>query len=319
MNYTDDGYAAMLLTMALSPDREEYARPLSTQEYRALAGAAQRSRYGGMGKLLDADVSGLMMYLSLDETEAMRVYTLLHRSVQLTYALEALEREGVEAVTCFDADYPQRLCRKLGDQAPVTFYRCGDMALLARPAIAIVGIGGVRTDDAVRDKIGALVREAARRDYVVITGGEPGVSRVAGLEANRCGAAVLDIVGGDLMNHIHLDGIAERIAMGRGLALSLVHPRAMFTTVHAAARNKALFALSDAAFIFNTDGRRGELGALQNRWCANVYAWEGTPGNRALYAHGAIPFGLDTPLDFDAMAARWSDGNAEQISMFDLM
>ena len=41
MNYTDDGYAAMLLTMALSPDREEYARPLSTQEYRALAGAAR--------------------------------------------------------------------------------------------------------------------------------------------------------------------------------------------------------------------------------------------------------------------------------------
>ena len=130
---------------------------------------------------------------------------------------------------------------------------------------------------------------------------------------------LLDIVGGDLMRHIHLDGIAERIATGRGLALSLVHPRAMFTTVHAAARNKALFALSDAAFIFNTDGRRGELGALQNRWCANVYAWEGALGNHPLYAHGAIPFGSDTPLDFDAMAARWSDGNAEQISMFDLM
>ena len=319
MNYTDDGYAAMLLTMALSPDREEYARPLSMPEFRAIMASARRSRYGGLGKLLDADVSGLMMYLDLEEAEALRVYTLLHRSVQLTYALEGLDREGIDAVTCFDPGYPQRLTRLLGDQAPAFFYGCGDRALLEKPAVAIVGIGGIRTDDDVRGAVEQLVSSAARKGYAVITGGEPGVSRAAAGVADTCGGSIIDVVGGDLRRHIHLDGIAERIATGRGAALSLVHPDAMFTMVHAAARNKALFALSEAAFIFNTDGRRGETGLLQNRVCKNVYAWEGCDANRGLFAHGATPFGPRAALDFDALEQRWRVGSGEQMSMFDLL
>ena len=319
MNYTDDGYAAMLLTMALSPDREEYARPLGTQEYRTLEAAVRRSRYGCPGKLLDADVSGLMMYLELPEAEALRIYTLLHRSVQLTYALEGHAREGVEAVTCYDSGYPKRLNPKMGDRAPVFFYRCGDPMLLNMPAIAIVGIGGVRTDDAVRDAVTQLVTGATRRGYAVVTGGEPGVSRVAASTADACGGTIIDVVGGDMCQHIHLDGVAERIATGRGAVLSLVHPEAMFTIVHAAARNRLLFALTDAAFIFNTDGRRGELGILQNRYCRNIYAWDGFAENNSLFAHGATAFGPGTRLDFDDMASRWSAGNAEQLSMFDLL
>ena len=109
MNFTDDGYAAMLLTMALSPNREEYARPYSTQEFRAIEAGVRASRYGDLGRLLNADVSGLMMYLNMTEQEALRAYTLLHRTVQLSYALEKLQREGVEVVTCRDGDYPARL------------------------------------------------------------------------------------------------------------------------------------------------------------------------------------------------------------------
>ena len=33
MNYNDDAFATMLLTVALSADRAEYARPLSTAEF----------------------------------------------------------------------------------------------------------------------------------------------------------------------------------------------------------------------------------------------------------------------------------------------
>ena len=319
MNYTDDGYAAMLLTMALSPDREEYARPYGVQEYRALEAAARRSRYGGVGKLLDADVSGLMMYLDMSEQEALRAYTLLHRAVQLTYALEGLAREGVEAVTCYDADYPARLSRRLGDAAPVFFYRCGDGTILDRPAIAIVGIGGVRTDDDVRATVEYLVRAAAERGYAVVTGGEPGVSRVAAGAARALGGALIDVLGGNMLQHVHIDAIAELIASGHGLALSLVHPEAIFTVVHAAARSRPMFALADAAFVFNTDGRRGELGILQNRICANVYAWDGYAGNQALIAHGATPFGSREKPDFDAMEARWRSGNVEQLSLFDLL
>lgn len=319
MNYTEDGYAAMLLTMALSPDREEYARPLNTQEFRAVEAAVKPSRYRRLGRLLNADVSGLMMELSLNEQEGLRVYTLLNRAMQLTYALEGFERGGLHVVTCYDDDYPAKLNKKMGEQAPVFFYRCGDPALLDRPAIGIVGIGGVRTGDDMRKSLETLVTRASQRGYAIVTGGEPGVSRAAATVADACGGAILDVLGGDMLEYIHTDGIAERIATGRALALSLVHPETLFTVPHAAARNKLLFALADAAFIYNTDGRRGELGILQNRYCRNVYAWDAVPANRPLIAHGAIPFGPQSALDFDEMIVRWSVGNAEQMSMFDLL
>ena len=36
MNYSTDAFVTMLLTMSLSPNREEYARPYATQELRKL-------------------------------------------------------------------------------------------------------------------------------------------------------------------------------------------------------------------------------------------------------------------------------------------
>ena len=108
MKHNDDAYAAMLLTMALSPNKEEYARPCSVQEFRGLEDAARASRYHSIGRLLDVDISGLTMHVGLSEEEAYRTYTLLHRSVQLSYALEGYMVEGLDVVTQYDAEYPRR-------------------------------------------------------------------------------------------------------------------------------------------------------------------------------------------------------------------
>ena len=318
MNYNDDGYVAMLLTMALSPDKEEYARPYATQEFHAFVEAVRKSELRRLARLLETDISGLMIYLNLTEAEGYRAYTLLHRTVQLTYALESFKRQGIDVVTCFDPGYPSRLKRKLGDDAPPFFYRCGSGALLDRPAVAIVGIQGVRTDDRVRETLDRLVDGAVKTGYTILTGGELGVSRVAGTLAGQYGGTVLDILGGGMMEHIHSDGVAELIAMNCGTTVSLVHPNAPFTVPHAITRNKVLFSLADAAFIFNTDGRRGESDILQSRCCDWVYAWEGDPGCRALLNRGAIPIGSVRNVSFADMSRHWNSSNAEQMTMFDL-
>ena len=319
MNFNDDGYAAMLLTMALSPDREEYARPYTTQEFRRLEAAVRKSELRRVGALLTADISALMIYLGLSEDEGYRAYTLLHRTVPLSYALESLARQGIDVVTCYDADYPARLRRKLDAAAPPFFYRCGNAALLNRPAVAVVGIQGVRTDDGIREALGKLVRDAARSGYTIITGGELGVSRVAARLAGDCGGTLLDVLGGGMTEHVHADGIAELIATDRAAAISLVHPETVFTVPHAVARNKVLFSLADAAFVFSTDGRRGESDILQSRCCDWVYAWEGSPACRALIARGAIPMGSVKNASFEDMSRHWNSSNSEQLNIFDLM
>ena len=266
INYSEDAFAAMLLTMALSPDKEEYARPCSVSEFRALETAVRHSRFGRIGNMVDIDVSALQMYLGIEDKEALRLFTLLSRSVQLVYVLEQLDAQGIEPVTCYDEIYPRRVARKLGADAPVFFFRGGNPELArGGRAVALIGVRGVRTSEAVRKTIATLVREVSARGCAIITGGEPGVSRVAAHEAQACGGRLLEVLGG---------GLSERLtqpdfkAMGdNAAALSLVHPDALFTSRHAAARNRLLMSLSDAAFIFNTDGRRGESELTRGRLC----------------------------------------------------
>ena len=319
MGHTDDAYAAMLLTMALSPNKEEYARPLSTAEFRRFEAAARESQFHGIGKLMDMDISGLMIYLNLTEEEAYRAFTLLHRGVQLSYALEGFAAQGIEVVTQYDGDYPDRLRRKLGAGAPPAFYRCGNMALLDRPAVAIVGISGVRTTPQIRAAIETLVRGAVAQGYGILTGGEPGVSHMAAQLVAELGGSLVNILGGGMREHLADDGIALLVAGGNGLVLSLEHPDAMFTVSHAIARNRVLFALADAAFVFNTDGRRGEQEALQSRTCDWIYAWEDFPANQPLIARGATPFGPLNEEELRKISRHWVSSRSQQMNMFDLL
>lgn len=319
MGHTDDGYAAMLLTMALSPNREEYARPLSTQEFRRFEAAARASRFRGIGALLDVDISGIMLYLGLSEAESYRAYTLMHRGVQLTYALEGYAEQGIEVYTQYDGEYPRRLERKLGDAAPPFLYCCGDAAVLNRPAVAILGVGGVRTTPEARACVEALVRGATALGYGVITGGEPGVSRLAASCAAECGGTLVDLLGGGMRERLKDDTVALMLGEGRAAVLSTEHPDALFTVSHAILRNKPLFALADAAFIFNTDGRRGETDALQNRTCDWIYAWEGYAGNRPLFPKGAVPFKALTQPAIEEMSRHWSSSSAQQMNIFDII
>ena len=119
----------------------------------------------------------------------------------------------------------------------------------------------------------------------------------------------------------HLEGetIAQLVGEGRAAVLSPEHPEAPFTVSHAIARNKLLFAMADAAFIFNTDGRRGESDALQNRTCDWIYAWTGYPGNQPLIAKGAVPFNGLTAAELDDMSRHWSSSRAQQLNIFDML
>ena len=84
MNYSDDAFVAMLLSMALSPNREEYARPYSTLELKRIEDKVRECDLHHIGRLMNVDIGGLMLKLDISEEEAYRIYTLLNRSVQLT-------------------------------------------------------------------------------------------------------------------------------------------------------------------------------------------------------------------------------------------
>ena len=311
MNYSDDAFVTMLLSMALSPNREEYARPYSTLELKRLEEKVHESGLHHIGRLMNTDIGGLMLKLDISEEEAYRIYTLLNRSVQLSYTVENYLRQGIEVVTSYDGEYPARLTRRMEDMAPPVFYRCGNAALLGKPMLAIMGISGVKTTPEVRDAIETLVRNAVRLGYVILTGGELGVSRVAMNMVLEYGGELVEVLGGDMSAHIHEEGVAELLEQGRAAVISLEHPEALFTVTHAIARNKLIFSLAEAAFVFNTDGKRGESDAIRNRYCDWIYAWSGYANNQNLITRGAIPMGNVMELDFDTLDRHWRGSQSE--------
>lgn len=319
MNYSSDAFVTMLLSMALSPNREEYARPLSTQEMKRLEERVRRSSLYHIGRLTNMDIGALMQSLDISEEEAYRIFTLLNRSVQLSYTIENYMKQGIDVVTCYNDEYPRQLSRRMNDCAPPVFYRCGNEALLSKPMLAIVGISGVKTTPDVRDAIETLVRNGVRLGYTILTGGELGVSRVAQRFAEEYGGTLLEVLGGDMSAHIQEEEIRRLLDENRAAVISLEHPEALFTVSHAIARNKLIFALSEAAFIFNTDGKRGESDALRNGYCDWIYAWTGCQTNQSLISKGAIPLSNAAALDLDDLSRRWGSSQSEQLDFFDLM
>lgn len=319
MNYSNDAFVTMLLSMALSPNREEYARPFSTQELSRLEEKVRKSNLYHIGRLTDIDIGGLMQQLDISEEEAYRIFTLLNRSVQLSYTIENYLKQGIDVVTSYNDEYPQQLRRRMNDAAPPVFYRCGNAELLSRPMLAIMGISGVKTSPEVRDSVETLVRNGVRLGYTILTGGELGVSRVAQKFTEEYNGTLVEVLGGDMSAHIQEDGIREMLDEGRAAVVSLEHPEAFFTVSHAIARNKLIFALSEAAFIFSTDGKRGESDALRNGYCDWIYAWTGCPANSSLISKGAIPVSNISGMDIDDLSRHWKNSQSEQLDFFDFM
>ncbi len=318
MAYCAESYAAMLLCLSLSPNKEEYARPLATIEYRDLVERVKATSARRLSALMNVDISGIMQLLSMTEEEAYRVYILMSRTVQLSYAIEGFAERDIRIVTEFDDEYPLRLSKRLGPAAPPVFYLCGDHEALARPSIGILGMSGIKTAAEVRASVEAIAGFSRRAGYRVATGGELGVSRVTEGFLLPGDGDLTAVLGGGLLEYAERPEIRTLFREGRLVALSLEHPEALFTTAHAIARNKLLMALSEAVFIFNTDGKRGESDALRSKVCDWVYAWDGYPGNQPLLNKNAIPFHQLDPNALQEMAARWKDSRVEQLDMFDL-
>ena len=179
MNYSTDSYAAMLLCLALSANREEYAHPLSTSEYREVCRRVKTSSARHIGGLMGVDISGLMQLLEMSEEEAYRIYTLMSRSVQLSYTMDGFTALGIRIITEFDEGYPERLSKRAGDDAPPVIYVYGSSETLNMPSIGILGMSGIKTSAEVRASIEAIASFAKSAGYRVMAGGELGVSRVA--------------------------------------------------------------------------------------------------------------------------------------------
>ncbi len=320
MIHNDDAFTTMLLTVPITPDKEELARPLSPEEFARLDAMALATRPGSLGALIDIDMSGLMLRYGVREADAYRICLLLSRNLPLSFLLERMGASDIDLVTLYDGAYPGRIRAALGEKAPPTLFLRGRPELFRQNAIAILGAVPPRGE--AEAHVRALVRQASAEDYVILTDGMTGLGRIAEDEAYLSGGRVISFLSGALLERIEKPMLSRLIEDRRGAAVSPLHPEALPTKPHGLARARCLYAQASAAFVFGCELKKGDTWAsaaeaLRERTCRYVYTWEPSPypGNRALVERGALPF--PGPVNFSQLIGVWQGAEARQLSFLD--
>ena len=176
-------------------------------------------------------------------------------------ALEAAERLGISVIESGDPRYPALLACT-ASPPPVLWAR-GDLELLGRPTVAIVG-SRAATPYAlqVAERLGS---ELAGRGIVVASGLARGVDSAAHRGCLRSGGATIAVLGSGLDRvypREHEDLAADLVK--NGLLLSELAPGAPPLPEHFPLRNRIISGISLATVVVEASERSGSL--ITARW-----------------------------------------------------
>ena len=243
-----------------------------------------------------------------DTLDSERLFHLLDRGLLMSQAIDQWQSRGIWIVSRADATYPKRLKAKLKQQAPPILFGCGEPSLLEQGGLGIVG--SRKVDDAISEFVENAARLASNSGYSVVSGGARGVDQIAMSTALDVEGTVVGALAENLNRAVVSSQYRNALRSHSLVLISAVDPSAGFNVGNAMARNKLIYALSDAGLVANADYEKGGTwaGAIEqiNRLkCCPVYVrtTERTPkGNKALIERGAHPWPNPTGMtDFRAL------------------
>jgi len=222
--------------------------------------------------------------------------------------LETLERLGAHLVAPGDPAYPERLF-DLHDP-PCALFARGNLALLKRPAVAIVG--SRRATRYGRRVADGLARALARRGVTVVSGlaiGIDGAAHAGALEVEGPTIAVLGS-GPDLLQPRRNESLGRRI-VERGLVLSEYPPGVPAQPHHFPQRNRLVAALAGAVVVAEAAARSGALITVEHALDLGRGVF-GIPGpvDRPTHAgvNGILQDGAGVIVDPERFAQEFAEG-----------
>ncbi|MBN8456445.1 MAG: DNA-protecting protein DprA [Verrucomicrobia bacterium] len=292
---TPNTQAILLLTAPLIAGRGETSRELlSLGEYNKLA-LILRQKQKQPADLLAQDAAELIEVCAQLFGRA-RLDALLGRGFLLSQAVERWNARAIWVISRADAKYPRRLKVKLKEDAPPLLYGCGDIALLEKGGLAVVGSRHV--DDELisyTENVGRLSAEAHRS---IVSGGAKGIDRAAMHGALMAGGDVAGVMADSLDKAALARDNRDSLMEGRLVLVSPYDPAAGFNVGHAMQRNKLIYALADAALVVTSDFEKGGTWAgaieqLDRLHFVPVFVRNGAnvgKGNLALLNRGGKPW-----------------------------
>ena len=292
---SDDGQAMLLLcsSLALPPTAKETdLLPLKLSEWNDLERKLLASSLKNPAALQGRDANELAKTLALPIDEAERIVRLLEFAGPLSIELQKLFDGGLWPVTRVDELYPTHLRDRLKHQAPSVLFGAGNIRLLQRTGVAVVGSRNIDEEGAAfAREVGA---KAVAAKLPLVSGGARGTDRIAMQAALEADGLAFGALADSLERTARQPDVREFVSDGKLVLLTPYAPTAGFSVGAAMGRNKLIYGLAEFAVVVSSDHQTGgtwagAVEALKANWCpVLVRDGDGVPGgNKELLKLGA--------------------------------
>jgi len=294
---SDDGHAILALCSAFGLPPEPEARPaapFTLAAWNQLAKQIGASPLKSPAALQRLEAAGIAKALGIPEEESKRIELLLGRAGRLALELETLFSRGMWVVTRADELYPKNLRANLKAQSPTVLFGAGDIHLLRKGGVAVIGSRNI-------DEAGAaFAREVGGRIVAaglpVISGGARGTDRLAMDAAIQAHGLAVGVLADSLERTVRQPDLRQLLIDGELVMVTPYSPAAGFSVGSAMGRNKVIYGLADYAVVVSSEYQTGgtwagAVEALKAGSCP-VFVREtpsGPKGNRELVKLGAHP------------------------------
>ncbi len=226
------------------------------------------------------------------------------------FLVEQLSHDHIHLLTVLDENYPRLLKSSLKrDQTPPVLFYAGDLRILERQTIAIIGSRNAGEESLAFTR--TVSSYLAEHGANVISGNARGVDRTAyegAINTDGCTTVVLPH-GIRKLSGVQWRALLSNIEVGKVLLLSQFHPDAQWVVSRAMERNKVVTGLAQIVIVAEADVQggtwAGAKGALQqNRplYVREPASSASLPGNKALIEMGGHPLPWPTEKLADVLS-----------------
>jgi predicted Rossmann fold nucleotide-binding protein DprA/Smf involved in DNA uptake len=292
---SDDGNALLALCSPFGLPQDAAAQgsePFTLSEWNQLARQIRDSTLKTPSGLQGQSAEQLAKALAISLDEGKRIARLLDRSGRLALELESVFARGMWVVTRVDEQYPAKLRDTLKHQAPTVLFGAGEIHLLRRQGVAVIGSRNI--DEAGATFAKEIGRKTVAAGLAVVSGGARGTDRIAMDGAMEADGTAIGALADSLETTIRKSDVRQLLLDLRLVLLTSYAPNAGFSVGAAMGRNKVIYGLADFAVVVSSDFQTGgtwagAVNALKATWCP-VFVRQGAnvpKGNRELIKLGA--------------------------------
>ena len=232
--------------------------------------------------------------LGCSHSEAEHIVSLLSETDRLSAYLDRAGALGLQCLTRANPRYPRRLMRALGDRAPSVLWFDGNLDLLQRTGLSLVGSRELRPENRAFAQAAGL--QMARQGYVLVSGGARGADAAAQASCLTGGGQVIAVLAGPLTGASH-----------RNLLLCCEDSFDLpFSPARALSRNRLIHILGEKTLVaqaaFGSGGTwAGATENLRRGWSPVFCFTDGSPGAKALLERRATGVTISQLTDFSSL------------------